>query len=161
MHKTDKYIFVNYFCECGEINNSLLQVTFTAADGNRIDLEIDEDGDADFTDVESGVYTVEIFDENGETLMVYDIEIENKQPVVPEKPIEPTPEQPDEPTNPDISDEPSVPDNPEQPSEAKGGNNAGLIIGIIVALIVLAAGGATTFILIRKKNKKNKSKGDK
>lgn len=115
----------------------------------------------DFSEVEGGKYAVEMFDENGETIMWYELEIEKTaEPEIPD-----TPTVPDEPTTPVEPTKPDTPDNPndsDKPTEEVKGNssNVGLIVGLLMALVLLSAGGVVAFLLIRKK-RKNKIKGDK
>ena len=156
-----------------------MSVTFTAESGNRYDFIIDENGDVDYSEVKSGKYAVEMFDENGETIMWYELEVEKAQePVIPDEPNVPetpdvpdeptTPEQPENPDKPETPDEPSEPTTPDEPNdtdkptddvESKSGNG-GLVVGILIALVLLAAGGVTTFLLTRKNKKNKKNKGE-
>ena len=124
-------------------------------------------------DLESpaGQYDVEMFDENGKTIIWYQMQVDEEETVEPSEPVQPDePEQPDQTTEPEQSDETETPKEDEDffgkgeveyPTESetetqpkKG--NGGLIVGITVVLILLAAGAVTTIILIKKKNKKSK-----
>lgn len=188
-HDDEKYVFIQYVCpECEVVKNEIVQITFTSEDGNRFDLTADENGKVSYADIPAGTYSVEMFNDEGQTLTWYEMTIEEaEQPIdEPTEPSEPTepieqpdePSEPSEPTEPEQPDEPSETDTPSEPEqpidtekepekhaeettekvEKKG--NAGLFIGLAVALFVLGAGGVTTLIILKKKNK-NKNKEEK
>ena len=168
----EKYIYIQYLCpEDGFVNNDGVQITFTSADGNRYNLTADENGKVSYAEVPAGQYDVEMFDENGKTIIWYQMQVDEEETVEPSEPVQPDePEQPDQTTEPEQSDETETPKEDEDffgkgeveyPTESetetqpkKG--NGGLIVGITVVLILLAAGAVTTIILIKKKNKKSK-----
>ena len=169
LNRDEKYITIEYGCEdCEEKNTSVVQITFTSENGNRFDFTADENGKVDYSEVTAGQYEVEMFDENGDTIMWYELTIEGEQapdtPVEPDEPTEqPVPDEPDEPT-PDEPTQPTEPDKPtdtDKPSDSvqdtepenKGGN-AGLVVGTIITLIALAGGATAVIIIIKKKNKK-------
>ena len=174
--------------ECEDVKTDVVQITFTAEDGNRFDLTVDEDGKVSYADIPVGTYNVEMYNDEGQTLTFYVLTIEEvempdgpttdpiqpdeptEQPEEPTETTEPTEqEQPDEPSETDTPSEPEQPTDtekePEKPTEEKTEKvekkgNAGLYIGLAIALFVLGAGGVTTMIILKKK-KKNNNKEEK
>lgn len=145
MSEADGYMILSYACDCGEVFNEKLTVTFTDENGEVIALPLDENGRVDFSEL-VGAYEVSITDENGEVLTAFDITLNEKAP---SDPTEPDNGDGDvtEPENPDDTDNQT----PEQPNEDQGGNLAG-VLGIL--LVVLAIGGAAAYFVIKKKKKK-------
>ena len=165
-YEDEKYIYFRYFCVvCDEEKNDLVQVAFTSRDGNRYNLTADENGRVDYSGIPYGVYDVEMFGENGQTLTWYQLTLSEEVATDTETPTEPQEETPTETetssdgeTEADFgTGENEVAENKDKPDttgEKKG--NSGLMTGIVITLLLLAAGAVVTLILIKKKNKKNK-----
>lgn len=169
-YEDEKYIYIRYFCVvCDEEKNDLVQIAFTSEDGNRYNLTADENGKVDYSEIPYGVYDVEMFGENGQTLTWYQLTL-----------VEEIPTNTDEPTE---SQEQETPTEPETPSEQNGDpfedlgggfvdeigdteektetaeqnkGNSGLMTGIIIVLMLLGAGAVVTLILMKKKKNKEK-----
>lgn len=144
VNQDEKTITVEYACGCGEKNTSPLQVTFTDGNGNRYDLTANDEGKVDYSEVESGSYVVEMYNELGETVKKFTVEVEKEK--------EPTP--PEEWTEPD--DTPDEPKNPDKPTDSKENGKSGLLTGMLITLGVLAAGAVATLIIIKKRSNKDK-----
>lgn len=158
INQDDKYLTVDYSCECGEKNNDVLRIMFESADGEGVTFAVNEYGQVDFSNLTDGSYQVTVADLDGEVLTSIDILVGEKTPDVPDEPI--TPDEPSEPTTPDEPTEPTEPtepeafDNGEQKEESK---TFPVTLILFIVLIVLAIGGAVTYIIIKKK-KSNKNK---
>ena len=159
---------VSYVCECGDNRTEFVKVEFTSADdGSGVVLIPGENGELDFAVLE-GKYIVTVTNDNGEELMVYEVNLaENEpkpiEPEQPDKPTEPeTPDRPDDKPNEDKPSEPETPDTPSDSGEDKPSNtekeekktSAGVIL--LPILLILGAGAVATLVVLKKKNGKNK-----
>lgn len=145
LNEADGYMILSYACDCGEVFNEKLTVTFIDENGGVMTLPIDENGQVDFSEL-VGTYEVSIAGESGEVLTVFHVTMNEQKPAEPSQPDDGSGNV-TEPENPDDTDNQTS----EQPKENESGNLAG-VLGII--LVVLAIGGAVTYIVIKKKNKK-------
>ena len=164
-YEDEKYIYFRYFCVvCDEEKNDLVQIAFTSENGNRYNLTADENGRVDYSELPDGVYEVEMFGENGQTLTWYQLTLAEEIPTNTDEPTEPQEQETPSEQNGDpfadmegngIVDEISdTEDKTETAEQSKG--NSGLMTGIIIVLLILGAGAVVTLIFIKKKNKKNK-----
>ena len=145
LNEADGYMVLSYTCDCGEVFNEQLAVTFTDENGAVVTLPIDENGQVDFSEL-VGMYEVSITDEKGEVLTRFEVTMSEKTPV---EPNEPDDESGDitEPENPNDKGDGNI----EQPEEKNDSNLATVLFAI---LAILAISGVATFIIIKKKNKK-------
>ena len=154
---------------CDEEKNDLVQIAFTSEDGNRYNLTADENGKVDYSEIPYGVYEVEMFGENGQTLTWYQLTLAEEATNT------------DEPSKPQEQETPTEAETPQEqdgdPFEDLGGNgfvdeiddteektetaeqnegNSGFMTGIIIVLMLLGAGAVVTLILMKKKKNKEK-----
>ena len=152
---------VSYVCECGDNRTEFVKVEFTSVDdGSGVVLIPGENGELDFAVLE-GKYIVTVTNDNGEELMVYEVNLAKNEPkpVEPENPDKPTePEQPKEPESPGKTDKPSAPtesegkDNTETPNDSvKEKKKVSASAILLPILLVLGIGGGVTFFIIKKK----------
>ena len=152
---------VSYVCECGDNRTEFVKVEFTSADdGSGVVLIPGENGELDFAVLE-GKYIVTVTNDNGEELMVYEVNLAKNEPkpVEPEQPDKPTePEQPKEPESPEETDKPSAPtesegkDNTKTPNDSvKEKKKVSASAILLPILLVLGIGGGVTFFIIKKK----------
>lgn len=152
LSEADGYMVLSYTCDCGEVFNEQLVVTFTDENGEVMTLPIDENGRVDFSAF-VGSYEVTVTGENGEVLTTFDVTLNDEMPVEPTEPDDGNGDV-TEPENPDDKNDDSDKDdngNAQEPDEKGNSNLAGVLFGV---LAVLAIGGIATIIIIKKKNKK-------
>ena len=125
VREQEKTMTVSYVCECGDNRTEFVKVEFTSVDdGSGVVLIPGENGELDFAVLE-GKYIVTVTNDNGEELMVYEVNLAKNEPkpVEPEQPDKPTePEQPETPDKPDDKpneDKPSEPEKPDTPSDSE------------------------------------------
>ena len=161
VREQEKTMTVSYVCECGDNRTEFVKAEFTSADdGSGVVLIPGENGELDFTVLE-GKYIVTVTNDNGEELMVYEVNLAKNEPkpVEPEQPDKPTePEQPKEPESPEETDKPSAPtesegkDNTETPNDSvKEKKKVSASAILLPILLVLGIGGGVTFFIIKKK----------
>ena len=136
---------------------------FTSADdGIGVVLIPGENGELDFAVLE-GKYIVTVTNDNGEELMVYEVNLAKNEPkpVEPEQPDKPTePEQPETPDKPDDKpneDKPSEPETPDTPSDsgadkpsdtAKEEKKTSAAVILVPILLALGAGAVVTLVVL-------------
>ena len=161
VREQEKTMTVSYVCECGDNRTEFVKVEFTSADdGSGVVLIPGENGELDFAVLE-GKYIVTVTNDNGEELMVYEVNLARNEPkpIEPEQPDKPSePEQPKEPESPGETDKPSAPtesegkDNTETPNDSvKEKKKVSASAILLPILLVLSIGGGVTFFIIKKK----------
>ena len=177
VREQEKTMTVSYVCECGDNRTEFVKVEFTSADdGSGVVLIPGENGELDFAVLE-GKYIVTVTNDNGEELMVYEVNLAKNEPVKPEQPDKPTePETPDKPDDDKPSDEkpnedkPSEPETPDTPSDSetdkpsdteKEEKKTSAAVILLPILLVLGAGAVVTLVVLKKKNGKNKKSENK
>ena len=164
---------VSYVCECGDNRTEFVKAEFTSADdGSGVVLIPGENGELDFAVLE-GKYIVTVTNDNGEELMVYEVNLAKNEPkpVEPEQPDKPTePETPDKPDDKPNEDKPSEPETPDTPSDSetdkpsdmeKEEKKTSAAVILLPILLVLGAGAVATLVVLKKKNGKNKKSENK
>jgi hypothetical protein len=124
----EKYFTAQYVCECGEIDNVMLNAVFIGTNGNYLTLNPDANGKVDYSQL-VGRYNVLIQNGQGEILANFTL-FELSADSLP------------------IENEDTTIDEPIDKGKSP------LPIILLIILVIIAAGGTAAFILNKKRNKK-------
>ena len=159
LNEEEKKLYVEYKCECGELANDKLSITFASNDGTKLNISPDANGEIDYSKM-VGKYQAEISNSESGLLASYAIEGVVSMPETPDE-TDP-PDESGQPNDSENSEEsgkedssatPEDSENSDEMTETEKKRNKKLITGILITIGVLIAGGIATLLIIKKKIK--------